>query len=113
MNYFAIQCFPDTYNLVREGPNITPHVTDLMVHAKKILGQEGRCELDTEVDIDTEEDDTIAFNVVNKISILGKRLDLDWTGILDILKQASDILTLTLDNIKSISETSLTDILNE
>ena len=45
MNYFAIQCFPDTYNLVREGPNITPHVTDLMVRAKKILGQEGRCEL--------------------------------------------------------------------
>ena len=43
MNYFAIQCFPDTYNLVREGPNITPHVTDLMVHAKKILGHEGRC----------------------------------------------------------------------
>ena len=44
MNYFAIQCFPDTYNLVREGPNITPHVTDLMVRAKKILGHEGRCE---------------------------------------------------------------------
>ena len=43
MNYFAIQCFPDTYNLVREGPNITPHVTDLMVRAKKILGHEGRC----------------------------------------------------------------------
>ena len=45
MNYFAIQCFPDTYNLVREGPNITPHVTDLMVRAKKILGHEGRCGL--------------------------------------------------------------------
>ena len=44
VNYFAIQCFPDTYNLVREGPNIDPHVTDLMVHAKKILGHEGRCE---------------------------------------------------------------------
>ena len=44
MNYFAIQCFPDTYNLVREGPNIDPHVTDLMVHAKKILGHEGRCD---------------------------------------------------------------------
>ena len=44
MNYFAIQCFPDTYNLVREGPNIDPHVTDLMVRAKKILGHEGRCE---------------------------------------------------------------------
>ena len=43
MNYFAIQCFPDTYNLVREGPNIDPHVTDLMVRAKKILGHEGRC----------------------------------------------------------------------
>ena len=63
--------------------------------------------------MDIDDDDTIAFNVVNKISILGKRLDLDWTGILDILKQASDILTLTLDNIKSISETSLTDILIE
>ena len=45
MNYFAIQCFPDTYNLFREGPNIDPHVTDLMVRAKKILGHEGRCEL--------------------------------------------------------------------
>ena len=45
MNYFAIQCFPDTYNLVREGPNINPHVTDLMVRAKKILGHEGRCEM--------------------------------------------------------------------
>ena len=45
MNYFAIQCFPDTYNLVREGPNITPHVTDLMVRAKKILGHEGRCDM--------------------------------------------------------------------
>ena len=44
MNYFAIQCFPDTYNLVREGPNIDSHVTDLMVRAKKILGHEGRCE---------------------------------------------------------------------
>jgi len=44
MNYFAIQCFPDTYNRVREGPNITHHVMDLMVRAKKILGQEGRCE---------------------------------------------------------------------
>ena len=44
MNYFAIQCFPDTYNLVREGPNIDPHVTDLMVRAKKILGHEGRCD---------------------------------------------------------------------
>ena len=44
MNYFAIQCFPDTYNLVREGPNIDPHVTGLMVRAKKILGHEGRCE---------------------------------------------------------------------
>ena len=43
MNYFAIQCFPDTYNLVREGPNIDPYVTDLMVRAKKILGHEGRC----------------------------------------------------------------------
>ena len=43
MNYFAIQCFPDTYNLVREGPNIDPYVTDLMVCAKKILGHEGRC----------------------------------------------------------------------
>ena len=45
MNYFAIQCFPDTYNLVREGPNIDPHVTDLMVRAKKILGHEGRCDI--------------------------------------------------------------------
>ena len=45
MNYFAIQCFPDTYNLVREGPKITPHVTDLMVCTKKILGHEGRCVL--------------------------------------------------------------------
>ena len=44
MNYFAIQCFPDTYNLVREGPNIDPYVTDLMVRAKKILGHEGRCD---------------------------------------------------------------------
>ena len=43
MNYFAIQCFPDTYNLVREGPNIDPYVMDLMVHAKKFLGHEGRC----------------------------------------------------------------------
>ena len=43
MNYFAIQCFPDTYNLVMEGPNIDPHVTDLMVRAKKFLGHEGRC----------------------------------------------------------------------
>ena len=43
MNYFAIQCFLDTYNLVREGPNIDPHVTGLMVRAKKILGHEGRC----------------------------------------------------------------------
>ena len=43
MNYFAIQCFPDTYNLVREGPNIDPYVMDLMVRAKKILGHEGRC----------------------------------------------------------------------
>ena len=25
MNYFAIQCFPDTYNLVREGPNIAKY----------------------------------------------------------------------------------------
>ena len=43
MNYFAIQCFPDTYNLVREGPNKDPYVMDLMVRAKKILGHEGRC----------------------------------------------------------------------
>ena len=47
MNYFAIQCFPDTYNLVREGPNITPHITNLMVRPKKILGHEGRCVVDT------------------------------------------------------------------
>ena len=45
VNYFPILCFPDAYNIVREGPNITLHATDLMVRAKKILGHEGRCAL--------------------------------------------------------------------
>ena len=43
VNYFPILCFPDTHFLIREGPNITPYAMDLMVHAKKILGHEGRC----------------------------------------------------------------------
>ena len=68
MNYFAIQCFPDTYNLVREGPNIDPHVTDLMVRAKKILGHEGRCAstyplttLKTVLKLDSEDIHLISF----------------------------------------------------
>ena len=43
VKYFPILCFPDTHFLIREGPNITPYATDLMVRAKKILGHEGRC----------------------------------------------------------------------
>ena len=46
VKYFPILCFPDTHFLIREGPNITPYATDLMVRAKKILGHEGRCVTD-------------------------------------------------------------------
>ena len=45
VNYFPILCFPDACHMAREGPNITLYATDLMVHAKKILGHEGRCGL--------------------------------------------------------------------
>ena len=59
-----------------------------------------------------DDDDTRDSKVDNKIPILGKYLGLVWTGNLDILMETLVNSILTFDNSKSISDTTLVDILD-
>ena len=58
-----------------------------------------------------DDDDTKVSSVDNRTLTLGKYLGLTWTGKLDILIETLDSSTLILDNIKSISDKTLRDIL--